>query len=139
MNNFVKVVCSICTMVVFLVSTSAMAENKEVSIESPIKVIDANSLVGIWDYTAENTLPEYSKGVIIISLVNKIYSVKIKLENVAVTGQNIKVDENKITFDIYVEGNSIPVKLVAVGKKLTGESYSPEGVVTIKGVKQKKM
>lgn len=122
---------------ILLLSTTMLVANIKPAEKSEIIVpVLKEGLIGAWAYTVENTLPEYSKGVILIAKESGEYSVQVQLVNGMLTGQNITVKDNEIVFNLYIEGQSISVTLVAVGDKISGESSSMDGVYKIDGTRK---
>tara|TARA_R110002049_G_scaffold17731_2_gene68598 strand:+ start:168792 stop:169271 length:480 start_codon:yes stop_codon:yes gene_type:complete len=95
--------------------------------------VNKNDVVGRWLYTIADVAYEYSRGALYISEENGVYIVEVHVNNDTIHGQNIKVAQNKITFDLQIEGSKVGVTLRAVGDKLSGESSSSEGVFKIEG------
>ena len=122
---------------ILLLSTTLLVADIGAEEKSEIKVLALeDGLIGSWAYTVENTMPEYSKGVIVIAKESGEYSVQVQLVNGSLEGQDITVKGNEIVFNLYIEGQSIKVVLVVDGDKISGESSSMDGVFKIDGTRR---
>ena len=50
---------------------------------------------------------------------------------------NIKLDNDMLTFSLYVEGEYVSVKLTFKKNKFEGTANTPEGTITVTGEKAK--
>ncbi len=121
----------IITIVLFLLTTSfTWSSINEIMIDVPVSGED---LIGTYDYTVDGVPYEYSKGVIIIGKQKAVYTVKIKLDNGELNGEDVKVEGNSITFNVFIEGRAVAVELTVEGDGISGESNSYDGTFMIKG------
>ena len=120
---------------VLISSTSVLANwSKD---ESKMNIpIPADEVTGAWEYTVENVPYEYSKGVIVITKSDDNYTVKVKLTNGELAGEDVAVVGNSVTFKLYIEGQTVAVELTAEGDGITGKSTSYDGTFYIQGARQ---
>ncbi|WP_300025685.1 hypothetical protein [uncultured Maribacter sp.] len=89
------------------------------------QIIDNSPVVGVWNFLMPNADAPYKKGRIFISEKNGIYDVVISLKTGSLNGQDIKVEENRINFNINMEGvERTSFVLEVEGDKMIGECYS---------------
>jgi hypothetical protein len=60
----------------------------------------------------------------------------VKLEAGELAVNNLKIEDNKISFVTLVDGNSINVELTLEKNKLSGKVDSPEGPKTLTALKK---
>jgi len=88
---------------------------------------------GSWDYTVQDVPVEYSSGVLHISKKKKVYTVKLELPGGDLPADNIRVDKNKLTFSVDIEGSIVDVALIMDGDSFKGESNTPDGIFMLEG------
>ena len=103
--------------------------------EDNIEVNTADDLIGAWSYTVENVDFQYSTGVLLITKEEGKYIVQVQLSAGNIPGEEIEVNDNNISFAVYIEGQKVSVSLIADGNKIKGESSSTDGVYKIEGTK----
>ncbi|MBD0778045.1 hypothetical protein HPE56_09590 [Maribacter sp. ANRC-HE7] len=91
------------------------------------------ALVGTYEYTVDNVLYEYSKGLIVIDKLDTAYTVKIKLEQGELEGKDVEVVGNSIKFNLFIEGQTVAVELTATSDGISGKSSTNEGTFMVKG------
>ena len=91
------------------------------------------SVLGTWLYQASGTPYEYSQGEIQITKEASVYQVLVSVNYTNIKGQDVKVEKNKISFDIYVEDEKVSVSLIMDGDNLSGEASSYDGVFKLSG------
>ena len=106
-------------------------EGHEIDIPWP-----SEALLGAYEYTVENAPYEYSKGVIIIAKLSETYTVKVKLPNGELAGEDVQVVDNSIKFNVFIEGQTIAVDLTVDGDIISGKSTSYDGTFNIQGKRQ---
>jgi len=94
-----------------------------------------DELVGYWNYSVPNAPYEYSKGDLLINKEKDSFTVKIILPAGSMNAENVVVQGNEITFEVYVEGALVTVALEAQGDTISGFAETPEGTLQIKGTK----
>ena len=92
--------------------------------------------MGAYEYTVENAPYEYSKGVIIIAKLSETYTVKVKLPNGELAGEDVQVVDNSIKFNVFIEGQTVAVDLTVDGDTISGKSTSYDGTFNIQGKRQ---
>lgn len=120
---------------VLICSTSVLANWSKNESKMNIS-IPADEIAGAWEYTVENVPYEYSKGVIVIAKSDDNYTVKVKLINGELAGEDVEVIGNSVTFNLYIEAQTVAVELTAEGDGITGKSTSYDGTFYIKGTRQ---
>ena len=118
----------------FLLSATTVMSNIGFG-EDIIEVNTADDLIGAWSYTVENVDYQYSTGILLITKEEGIYNVQVQLSDGNISGEEIEVNDNNISFAVYIEGQKVSVSLIADGDKIKGESSSSEGVYKIEGTK----
>lgn len=93
-------------------------------------------LEGVYDYTAKEAPYEYQKGTFEIKKDKNEdnqdqWSIDVIISGYTMTARNVKVDQSKIQFTIYVEGTPVTVRLESKENQLTGTADSYEGPVSI--------
>ena len=95
--------------------------------------------VGKWDFQAADAPYGYEKGQIIISKVEKVLKVKIVFNEYSQTdGYKVKYVNNKLTFTVYVEDESVYMSGVFVKDSFAGKASTSEGDIAIKAQRKKK-
>ena len=93
----------------------------------------SDGILGIWEYEATNTSPEYAKGEIVIDKAGDNYKVIVSVNYSKITAYQVKVVEDQVKFNINVEGADVDVTLKIEGDKLSGEAQSDEGSHALTG------
>lgn len=102
-------------------------------VESSDIVIKKKKWTGSWDYSVQDVPVEYSSGVLHISKKKKVYTVKLELPAGNLPADNVRVDKNKLTFSVDIEGSMVDVALIMDGDSFKGESYTPDGTFMLEG------
>lgn len=93
---------------------------------------------GIYEYKSAEAPYEYQKGTIELKKVENKWTAKITANYQTFAAQEVKVENNQVQFSIYVDGNSVLVKLQHKDGKLTGTASSDgEGVMKITAERKK--
>lgn len=93
---------------------------------------------GIYEYRAAEAPYEYQNGIIELKRTDNKWTAKVISASQIFTAQEIKVEKTQIQFKIYVEGNSVIIKLQQKDDKLTGTASSEEsGVMKITAERKK--
>ena len=130
----VKSMCSVVVAACFLcTSLQAMPVSTNKSVND--KIIVETSPVGEWNYTAEGTSYEYSKGVLVVKKIEENYEVTVRVNNAAIKAEQVKVAGKALDFVIYVEGQKVTVNLTWDGNEINGKAESTDGVFPIKGTR----
>lgn len=97
--------------------------------------------VGEWKYEAPYAPAEYSTGKIIIGLTDQKYTAVITLtgSEYKITGQDVKVVNDSLLFSVYIEGETVNVKMkMENATKMAGVAVSSQGDIPVTGTKQVK-
>ena len=94
------------------------------------------ALIGEWIYQVNDAPYGYEKGSLIFSEKEGQTICIIKLEAGELTVSNLKIENDKITFTTFVEGNEVKAELNREKNKLTGKVDSPEGPKTLTAEKK---
>lgn len=91
---------------------------------------------GVYHYTAKEAPYEYQKGTFEIKKEKDeenqhLWTARVIISGYTMTARNVKVDQSKIQFTIYVEGTPVTVKLEQKEDQLTGSADSYEGPISI--------
>ena len=93
---------------------------------------------GVWDYSAPTAPMGYDEGKIIITKADDdTYEVSIEIGGFKIPARDVELEDQTISFKIYVEDASIPITLTIDGDSMTGKADTPEGYVNIKGERAK--
>lgn len=94
------------------------------------------SLLGEWVYEVSDAPYGYEKGSLIFAEKDGQMTCVVKLEAGELAVNNLKIEDNKISFVTSVDGNSINVALTLEKNKLSGKVDSPEGPKTLTALKK---
>lgn len=94
------------------------------------------SPIGTWEYTVADVPYEYSAGVLIITKEKNEYKVLVKVNNNTLTASDVKVNDDKVNFSVYIEGGKVQVSLQVKDDVLNGNANSSEGSFSLKGKKK---
>ena len=89
---------------------------------------------GDWKYEATYAPSEYSTGVIKITVAEKKYSAVITFpgSEYKITGENVKYENDSLTFSIYVEGEMVSVVMkMDDASVMTGKALYSMGEVPL--------
>lgn len=95
--------------------------------------------VGQWKFEAPYAPEGYTSGNIEVSLTEKKYSVSMSFSgsDYKFPGESTKVEKDSIFFSIYVEGESVAVRLkIEDAAKMTGAATYSGGVVPLTLLKE---
>jgi hypothetical protein len=94
------------------------------------------TLLGEWVYEVSDAPYGYEKGSLIFAEKDGQMTCVVKLEAGELAVNNLKIEDNKISFVTSVDGNSINVALTLEKNKLSGKVDSPEGPKTLTALKK---
>lgn len=89
--------------------------------------------VGIWQYSAPQADYRYQQGKIIFSMEEKELKAFVEINGHKIQAQNIEVAENRVSFNITIEGELIKVSLQEKDNDLTGNAIYSGGEIPING------
>ena len=102
-------------------------------IEISDMVVKKKKWTGSWDYAVQDVPAEYSSGVLHVSKNGKIYEVNLELPGGKLPTEKVKVEKNKLTFSVDIEGSIVDVALIMDGDSFKGESVSADGIFLLEG------
>lgn len=105
-------------------------------VESSDMLVKKKKWTGSWDYSVQDVPLEYSSGVLHISKKKRVYTVKLELPGGDLPADNVKVDKNKLTFSVDIEGSVVDVALIMDGDSFKGESNTPDGTFMLVGIRR---
>lgn len=91
---------------------------------------------GSWDYSVQDVPLEYSSGVMHISKKKKVYTVELELPGGKLPADNVKVNKNKLTFSVDIEGSMVEVALIMDEDSFEGTSNTPDGTFMLVGIRR---
>jgi len=94
------------------------------------------SILGEWYYEVSDAPMGYEKGSLIFSEKEGKTVCIVRLEAGELAVDDLKIENNKITFTTVVEGSPVSVELTHEKGKLTGKVDSPEGLKAITASKK---
>ncbi len=93
------------------------------------------SFVGSWDYTAYDTPEGDMNGVFIINQVKGRYKGKIRMRGIGIEMQDLKIEDNKISCFIMVQGYKVDFNGEFDGNNFSGHSSLDDSQFKIKAIK----
>lgn len=92
-----------------------------------VSMIDG--LAGSWQFSVEQTMPEYSKGKLVFEEAeNKGFTGKIVFETGrTITMSSVDVEADTVTFKAYVDGGLVTTVCTLEGDVLNGSVRTPDG------------
>ena len=94
-------------------------------------------VVGTWDYSAPNAPYEYSKGQIIITKGEDKLEGVVNIDGYEMKLNSVKVEDDVLSFSLYVEGEYVSVKLTIKEDALEGKASTSEGLLEVTGKRAK--
>lgn len=94
--------------------------------------------VGTWTYTADQAPFEYSTGDIVVAKEEKELEIEIQLgEYYKIKGSSVTYEKNVLAFKVYIEGESVSIKVTLEEEKFEGTASYSEGTIPVVGEKKK--
>jgi carbonic anhydrase len=94
--------------------------------------------VGTWTYEAAEAPYEYSTGDLVIAKEGKEHTVQIVLgEYYKVKASNVKYEKNELSFNVYIEGESVSVQMTAEKESMKGTASYTDGTIPVTATKKK--
>lgn len=127
-TNHVLIKVVLITNVLFFHSISENRTIKSHDLVIQEQTIEDNPVLGVWEFLMPEADEPYRKGRIFITKPADVYTVVISLDTGTLNGQDIKIDNNRINFNINKEGiERISFVLEVEGDKMIGDFYSESG------------
>ncbi len=124
--------------VLFLIAAVLIGFSGIVNAQDTEKKIDPVNPVGKWDFQAVDAPYGYEKGQIVISKGEKGLKVKIIFNEYSQTdGYKVKYENNKLTFTVYVENESVYMSGTFIKDTFTGKASTTEGDIGVKATRKK--
>jgi len=93
---------------------------------------------GTWTYEASMAPYEYSAGDIVVDKEGKDYTVEIVLgEYYKVKGEKVVYENNELSFVVYIEGESIDIKMTIDKEEAKGTASYSDGDIPVTAKKKK--
>ena len=94
--------------------------------------------VGTWSFHAPDAAYEYSKGDIVIGKEGKEYSAKLVYgESYEIKGRDVVLEEDQLTFKVYIEGETISIKGTVTKESINGTASYSGGTISYKAERKK--
>jgi hypothetical protein len=92
---------------------------------------------GTWTYEATMAPYEYSSGDIVVEKDGKDYTVQIVLgEYYKVKGEKVVYEKNELSFIVYIEGESIDIKMTMGKDEAKGTASYSDGDIPVTAKKK---
>lgn len=105
-----------------------------------MSIVDASAAVdpvGTWKYSAPDAPYEYSSGKIIVTKEDGELKGSIKIDYYTISAQDVKLENNTLSFGAYIEGEYIKIKIDLDGDKFAGKATYSEGTLPLSGERVK--
>lgn len=137
MKNFkgiVKFGLVVCTMLLGHSSFASQNVNQlAIEVNKSPTLFGEENFLGNWKYSAENVPYEYARGILFISKKEGILTVIVALRGRERKAQDVKVEENTLTFVLNLEGQLVSVSITTDGDKISGKASSEDGIFQLTG------
>ncbi|MCK0189379.1 hypothetical protein [Arenibacter sp. F20364] len=104
-----------------------------IEVHKASSLLGEENFLGNWKYSAENVPYEYAKGILFISKKEGVLTVVVALRGRESKAQDVRVEDNTLTFDLNLEGQIVSVSLKAEGDKISGKASSRDGIFQLTG------
>jgi len=94
-------------------------------------------VLGNWEYVSEQAPYEYSEGNIVLSEKDGKLVGVVVIDGYEMELENLSEEKNKVTFNIYVEGEEVNVEMTFKKNTFTGSASFSEGTIPFSGKKIK--
>lgn len=106
-------------------------------LQSEAKANDFSKYLGSWAYECNEAPYPYHEGDLLIAEKDKKTTVKVTFKDGrSITAQNVTIKDDKLSFEIWVEGGTVSAVLEQKDKKIIGKVDSPEGKMTVSAQKK---
>jgi hypothetical protein len=93
---------------------------------------------GTWTYEANAAPYEYSSGDIVVTKDGKEYGAEMVLgEYYKMKAEKVVYEKNVLSFNVYIEDETIEIKLTVEKESMTGTASYSEGTIPITAKKKK--
>lgn len=137
MGNFKSIVkFGFVVYIMFLGFSSHAVENANqfaVGVRNSSLLMGEENFLGNWKYSAENVPYEYAKGILFVSKKDGVLKVVAALRGGERIAQEVRVENNTLSFNLNLEGHIVSVSLNVIGDKISGKASSDDGVFQLSG------
>ena len=92
---------------------------------------------GTWTYEATQAPYEYSSGDIVVAKESKDYTVVMVLGDYETKAEKVVYEKNELSFDVYVDTETVEIKMTVEKEAMTGTASYSEGSIPITAKKKK--
>ena len=92
---------------------------------------------GTWAYEASQAPYEYSTGDIVVAKEAKDFTVKMVLGEYEMEADKVVYEKNVLSFEIYIETETVEIKLTVAKETMEGTASYSEGTIPITAKKKK--
>lgn len=103
---------------------------------NPINLTNPTKVVGNWEYSVPDAPYEYQNGELIVENIGNALSGHINVNDSEIELENINLDKNTLTFEIYIEDTQVSFKLDFEKKTFAGNVSYSEEILSITGSKK---
>ena len=122
---------------IFLKSTLVLSVIAMFAFTNSDNAIDAKKVVGTWAYSVPYAPDGYQNGDLIIEEKEGKLSGYTSMDGYKTTVEKMKLEGDKLTFELYVEGTKVSFDLTFKKKTFAGKVSYSEGTLDITGKKKK--
>ncbi|MEQ8220032.1 MAG: hypothetical protein RH981_17470 [Arenibacter sp.] len=137
MGNFKAIVKTGFLVYTLLLGFSSFASDNvnqlNIGVKNSPTLFGEEKFLGNWKYSAENVPYEYAKGILFISKKEGVLAVVVALRGGERKAQDVKVEDNTLTFNLNLEGQIVSVSITAEGDKIRGKASSEDGIFELAG------
>jgi hypothetical protein len=91
---------------------------------------------GTWTYEASQAPYEYSSGDIVVTKEAKVYTVEMVLGDYKSKAEKVVYENNELSFDVYVENETVEIKMTVQKESMEGTASYSEGSIPITAKKK---
>ena len=102
----------------------------------PINLNNTTKVVGVWNYSVPDAPYEYQKGELTVESIGNALSGHVNVNDSEIELENINLDKNTLTFEIYIEDTQVSFKLDFEKKSFAGNVSYSEEILSITGSKK---
>ena len=102
----------------------------------PFFMAASTSPVGTWKYQAPDAAYEYSSGKIIVASDSNAYLVKVEVNGQTIPADNVKYDNNHLSFTIYVESQLVSLHIKVEENSMKGVASYSEGELEVTATRE---
>jgi hypothetical protein len=96
---------------------------------------DSKKIIGVWEYSVPDAPHPYQKGILTFSIIENELTGFISIEENKIDLKNVVSKKNKITCELYIEGETVKFDLNFKRKSFSGTASYSEGDLEMTGIK----